>query len=192
MQLKFFDAGLKLAVSICIKAFSDFRKDKNMYSKVKILGRAVHPMLVSFPIVLYTAAFVCFCLYQGTMSPFWYRVAYSANLAGVCAALIAAVPGSIDLAAGVPKNTEAKKRGIKHASLNILGLVFFAINLYLIWGTFNLAPEPNVVNILVTGVGFLFTVFAAYQGYTLVGRNKLGVDLTPEQERIEIGRRVTT
>lgn len=163
-----------------------------MYSKVKIMGRALHPMLVSFPIVLYTAAFVCFSVYQGTVNPFWYRVAFIANVAGVCAALIAAIPGSIDLAAGVPKNTEPKRRGKMHAILNVLALVVFAINLYLIWGTFNLAPEPNILNVFFTGFGFFLTVFAAYHGYTLVAKNKLGVDLTPEQERIEIGRRVTT
>jgi uncharacterized membrane protein len=163
-----------------------------MYSKVKIMGRAVHPMLVSFPIVLYTAAFVCFCIYQSTVNPFWYRVAFIGNLAGVCAAVLAAIPGSIDLAAGVPKNTEAKKRGIIHATLNVLSLILFSINLYLIWGTFNLAPEPNILNVFITGAGFILTVFAGYHGYTLVQKNKLAVNLTPEQERIELGRLVTT
>lgn len=164
-----------------------------MYSKVKIFGRALHPMLVSFPIVLYTATFVCFCLYQATVNPFWFRVAFIGNTAGVCAAVLAAIPGSLDLSA-VPKDTEARKRGSKHATLNVLSLLLFAFNLYLIWGTFNAPPQPNVTNIFVTGLGFCLTAAAGYLGYTLVGRNKLGVDLTPEQERIEtgIGRRVTT
>lgn len=162
-----------------------------MYSKVKIMGRAVHPMLVSFPIVLYTAAFVCFCIYQSTVNPFWYRVAFIGNFAGVCAAVLAAIPGSIDLSA-VPKDSEAKKRGSIHATLNVLSLILFAINLYLIWGTFNLAPEPNILNVFITGGGFILTVVAGYHGYTLIQKNKLAVSLTPEQERVEIGRRVTT
>lgn len=162
-----------------------------MYSKVKILGRAVHPMLVSFPIVFYTAAFVCFCLFQSTENLFWYRVAYMTNLAGVCAAVLAAIPGSIDLYAGVPKNTEPKKRGYIHAALNVTALVLFSANLFLIWGTFNAQVLPNIINVFITGVGFGLTVVAGYHGYTLVGKDKLGVDLTPEQERIE-KQRVTT
>lgn len=162
------------------------RKEIIMYSKVKVLGRAVHPMLVSFPIVFYTGAFVCFCLFQGTENLFWYRVAYMTNLAGVCAAVIAALPGSIDLYSGVPKNTAAKKRGYIHAALNVTALILFSINLYLIWGTFNAAVSPNIINAMITGLGFGLTVVAAYHGYTLVAKDKVGVDLTPEQERIEV------
>lgn len=164
-----------------------------MYSKVKLFGRALHPMLVSFPIVLYTATFVCFCIFQSTNNLFWYRVAFMTNLVGVCAAVLAAIPGSLDLSA-VPKNTEARARGKKHAILNVTSLVLFAINLYLIWGTFNAVVQPNLTNIYITGLAFCFTVAAGYLGYTLVGKNKLGVDLSPEQERLEpgAGRRVTT
>lgn len=163
-----------------------------MYSKVKILGRAVHPMLVSFPIVFYTAAFVCFCLFQSTNNIFWYRVAFISNLTGVVAAVAAAIPGAIDLFFGVPKNSEPSKRGYLHASLNVTALLFFVANLYLVWGTFNVAVDPNTVNIIVTGIGFGLTVIAGYQGHTLVAHNHVGVDLTPEQERIDIGRRPVT
>lgn len=157
-----------------------------MYSKVKILGRAVHPMLVSFPIVFYTGAFVCFCLFQGTENLFWYRVAFMTNLAGVCAAVVAALPGAIDLYAGVPKSSPAKKRGYIHAALNVTALVLFAINLYLIWGTFNTAVLPNSINSMITGLGFGLTVVAAYHGQTLVAKDHVGVDLSPEQEQLEV------
>lgn len=167
-----------------------------MYSKAKLMGRAVHPMLVSFPIVFYTAAFVCFCLFQGTENLFWYRVAFISNVAGVCAALIAAIPGAIDLFAGIPENTEPKKRGLLHAALNVTALVLYSINLYFIWGTFNAQVSPNIVNVFITAVGFGLTVVAGYQGHTLVAVDKVGVELTPEQERIErmpsMGQRVTT
>lgn len=163
-----------------------------MYSKVKIMGQAVHPMLVSFPIVFYTAAFACFCLFQNTINPFWYRVAYIANFVGVATAVLAALPGAIDLFFGVPKNTEAKRRGYLHAILNVVSLVLFSINLYLIWGTFSMTVTPNSINAVITGIGFGLTVVAGYHGHALIAKHHLAVDLTPEQERIEIGRRVTT
>lgn len=163
-----------------------------MYSKVKILGQAVHPMLVSFPIVFYTAAFVCFCLFQNSVNPFWYRVAFAANAAGVATAVLAALPGAIDFFFGIPKDTEARKRGWLHAALNVTALVLFAINLYLIWGTFNMAVSPNSINAVITGIGFGLTVVAAYHGHALISKDHADVDLTPEQERIDIGRRRIT
>lgn len=160
-----------------------------MYSKVKILGQAVHPMLVSFPIVFYTAAFVCFCLFQNTADPFWYRVAFIANFAGVATAVFAAVPGAIDLFFGIPKNSEPRRRGYLHAALNVVSLVLFSINLYLIWGTFNMSVTPNSINAVITGIGFGLTVVAGYHGHALIAKYHAAVDLTPEQERIEVGRR---
>ncbi|AZZ36940.1 hypothetical protein CIK05_09095 [Bdellovibrio sp. qaytius] len=152
-----------------------------MYSKVKVLGHPVHPMLVSFPIVFYTAAFACFCVFQNTDNLFWFRVAYIANVAGVCAAVLAAIPGSIDLYAGVPSHTQAKKRGYLHAVLNVTSLLLFATNLYLIWGSYNAEVVPQILNVLITGLGFSLTVVASYHGYALV-----------EQEQTKVGKVVTT
>lgn len=163
-----------------------------MYSKVKIMGQALHPKLVGFPITLYTSAFICFCLYQYNGNPFWYRVAFLSNMAGVVMALVAAIPGFIDWSSGIPAGTDAKRRGLKHGLLNISALVFYMFNAFLIWGTFNLVPLPKIQNVIITGIGFVLAVVAAYHGYNLVAKNKAGIDLTPEQERIELSRRVTT
>ena len=164
-----------------------------MYSKVKILGRSVHPMLVSFPIVFYTAAFVCFSLFQSTENLFWYRVAFIANAAGVMTAVLAAIPGVIDLLFGVPSDkTEIRNRGFLHAALNVTALLLFCINQYLIAGTFDTAVSPNSFNLIIAGIGFGLTVVAGYHGHTLVAKHKLGVELSTEQERIEVGRRPVT
>lgn len=151
-----------------------------MYHKRKFFGRALHPMMVSFPIVLYSAAFVCFCLYQGLANPFWYRVAFIANLIGVCAAILAAIPGSLDLST-VSKDNKARSMGLKHAGLNVASLILFAVNLYLIWGTFNIQPRPNISNVFITDLGLGLTLAASYLGYSLMGKSGLGADDTSQQ-----------
>ena len=65
-----------------------------MYSKAKVAGPPIHPMLVAFPIAFYSTACVAYVVYTFVLSdPFLFQIAYVANVAGVMTALIAAVPG---------------------------------------------------------------------------------------------------
>jgi uncharacterized membrane protein len=156
-----------------------------MYSKIKLFGHPVHPMFVGFPITLYTAAFVCFIVYQANGDPFWFKVAYYSNIGGVLTALLAAVPGFLDWFLGIPKGVAAKKRGLIHAALNVTALTAFAINIFVLRGTVGNPPATIGTSILLTGIGFMLTMAAGYHGFALIGTHKVGVDLTPEQERLE-------
>lgn len=80
-----------------------------MYSKIKIFGHPIHPMLVAYPIAFYTATLVCYIVYNSNQNVFWFKVAYAANLAGIIMAVVAALPGFIDWLY-IPSNTAAKKR----------------------------------------------------------------------------------
>src|SRR5690242_4286941 len=101
-----------------------------MYSKVKLADHPLHPMLVSFPIAFYVASLASFITYAATLNPFWFRVAFTANVAGVIMAVIAAIPGLIDWAVGIPNHTEAKASGLNHLICNGTALVLFAFNVY--------------------------------------------------------------
>ena len=68
-----------------------------MYSKARIAGHPIHPMLVAFPIAFYTATVATLLAYVGTHESFWFRVAMVANLAGIVMAVVAVIPGAIDL-----------------------------------------------------------------------------------------------
>ena len=63
-----------------------------MYSKVKIAGHPVHPMLVAYPVAFYTATLVCYIAYNSNQNPFWFKVAVVANVAGAVMAAVAAIP----------------------------------------------------------------------------------------------------
>src|SRR4051812_17247109 len=100
-----------------------------LYSKVKVAGHPVHPMLVAFPVAFYSTALVGFGLYALSGSLLWWRIGLWSNLAGVIMAVIAAVPGLIDWTIGIPPGTKAKSTGRKHMLLNLGALASFTANL---------------------------------------------------------------
>ncbi|RJQ77886.1 MAG: DUF2231 domain-containing protein [Desulfobacteraceae bacterium] len=153
-----------------------------MYSKIKIFGHPLHPMLVSFPIAFYTATLVAFITYAATGNIFWFRLAYTANAAGVVMALVAALPGFLDWLLGIPDKSQAKKHGLQHMLLNVSALAFFAINLWLYSGQWN-APRPAAaLSILLPAIGFVLTLMAGYFGWTLVQTHHSGVQFSPAEE----------
>ena len=80
-----------------------------MSSKVNILGHPVHPMLVAYPIAFNTATLVAFIIYGVNGDPFWLKMAIALKAAAVVMAIVAAIPGFIDWAAGIPNGTPAKR-----------------------------------------------------------------------------------
>lgn len=156
-----------------------------MYAKVKIAGHPLHPMLVGFPVALYTVAFACFLAYALGASPFWFRVAVYANLAGVIMAAVAAVPGLVDWMFGIPSGTPAKATGLMHMAANVAALLVFALNVTMQWGhRHELLPRAGM-SVALTGLGVVLTVVAGFLGWKMVQKHHVGIDLTPEQERLE-------
>jgi len=156
-----------------------------MYSKVKILGHPVHPMLVGFPVAFYTATFVGFVVYAATDNPFWYRLAVVANWAGVVTAAVAALPGFIDWATGIPRGTAAKQTGLIHMALNVTALTVFLINGLVTTDRWDEVFPPSGVGIVLSAIGVMFTMGAGFFGWKLVQDHHVGVRLSPEQERLE-------
>ncbi len=97
-----------------------------MYSKIKIAGHPIHPMLIAYPIAFYTATLVCFIVYNSNADVFWFKAAYVANAAGVVMAIVAALPGFIDWL-GIPSSAKPKKTGLLHMICNILALLLFGV-----------------------------------------------------------------
>lgn len=179
-----------------------------MYSKVKLAGHPIHPMLVAFPVTFYTTTLIGFAAYALTDNMFWWRVGLWSNVAGVVMAVVAAVPGIIDWAFGIPKHSMAKATGLKHMLLNLAALTLFLVNLLVhrnMWmeegvvvGTgvspggeaavvvqsAVIAPDPRMALVL-SAFGFLLTLFAGFLGWSLVQTHHVGVELSEEQKRLE-------
>jgi uncharacterized membrane protein len=157
-----------------------------MYSKAKIAGHPIHPMLVGFPITFYVLTLVGFVVFK-TVSPdiFWYKLGYFSNYAAIITALVTAVPGFIDWALGIPNQTTAKKRGLIHMSLNLVTLALFIGNAFLLEGTWDTGQVNLGTSIFLTAVGCILLLGVGYFGREMVMKDKVGIDMTVEQENIQ-------
>lgn len=152
-----------------------------MYTKASIAKHPLHPMLNVFPIALYTATVAALLASIGTHDVFRYHAAMWTNIAGVVMAVVAAVPGAIDLLS-LPRQSRARVTGLRHASFNVFALVMFAISAVLLWRSMHGAPDDaGVYRLDTTGplvigiVGLLSTITAGMLGWTLVQTHHVGV-----------------
>src|SRR6186713_1185572 len=106
-----------------------------MASKASIGGHPVHPMLVPFPLALWTTSFltdVLFYFRRGATLPV---IAKFMLAAGCLGAVAAAIPGFIDWLA--IRDGEVKKAANWHARLNVIALVVFAVSFVLRLGSYS-------------------------------------------------------
>lgn len=153
-----------------------------MYSRVKLLGHPVHPMLVAYPIALYTWTLVSYLIYLVGGDTFWFKVAVVTNIAAIIMAAITAVPGFIDWALGIPSGSPAKAHGQTHLLLNVAALVLFIINAIIHTGQF-LSPDPDRVwGFIIALIGVICTVGAGFLGWTMIQNDHVGVEMGPARE----------
>ena len=143
-----------------------------MESRVKVLGHALHQMLVVFPLGLLTAAAIFDVIYLVSRVPLWTQSAYYMIGAGVISGLAAAVPGWIDWWA-IPNGTRAKRVGLLHGVGNVLVLVLFALG----WLLRRPSPAAPPTEAIVAGlVGLVLAAGTAWLGGELVNRMGVGID----------------
>lgn len=152
-----------------------------MYSKARIAGHAAHAMVVVFPIASFTSTVALLLAYVGTRDAFYYRAALLADLAGVVTALVAMIPGAIDLYA-LPRPSRARTRAVAHATSALLVTAVFSLVgalLYHGWlgrvmvsGHWDLdATIPLAIAVL----GIVLLVGAATAGWALVQTHHVGI-----------------
>jgi uncharacterized membrane protein len=154
---------------------------QDMSSKARVAGHPIHPMLVAFPLAFYTATVVTLLVYIGTREAFWYRFAMVASLAGIATAVIAAIPGAIDLRS-LPRGSRSRKAGLQHAGLNLLATGLFAVTALVLYQTWIDRTMINgeyifdaTVPLALAVVAWLAMVIAGSLGWTLVQTDRVGV-----------------
>ena len=101
-----------------------------MSSPASIAKHPIHPMLVAVPIGLWIFSFVCDLIsLAGWGGPVWGDLAFYSMAAGLVGALLAAVPGLIDLIS--LSDPRVKTIGIWHMVINLIVVALFAFNLWL-------------------------------------------------------------
>jgi uncharacterized membrane protein len=156
-----------------------------MYSKIKIFGHPIHPMVVAYPVAFYTATLVSFIIYAARGDMFWLKLAIATNVAGVAMAVVAALPGFIDWAFGIPGGSPAKRTGLIHMGLNVIALGAFGVNLAVYITYWNGPAEGAGLGIILSAVGVAATIMAGFMGWKLVQDHHVGVRLQPKQAQME-------
>lgn len=144
-----------------------------METRIKLFGHPIHPMLVVFPLALFSTAVLFDVLYFITDEDGLAIFSFWAIAAGVVGGLAAAIFGLIDWLA-LPRETRAKRIGAMHGVGNVVIVGLFAVSWLLRLGDAEYAPDilPFVLGLI--GVGL--ALFTAWLGAEMVYRLRVAVD----------------
>ncbi len=143
-----------------------------MESRAKILGHAIHPLLIVFPLGLLSTA-VLFDIFAMVLNdPALANVAYWMIAAGIIGGILAAPFGWIDWFA-IPASTRAKSVGLWHGLINVGVLLLFIIS----WWMRRDVPEaPGIMALILSWVAIGLALVSGWLGGELVERLGVGVD----------------
>jgi uncharacterized membrane protein len=100
-----------------------------MRTPANIAKHPIHPMLVAIPIGLWIFSLICDLVYRfGSTNPNWQVVAWYTLVGGILGALVAAVPGLIDMLS-LPWHT--KRIALIHMSINLTVVALYVVNAYI-------------------------------------------------------------
>src|ERR671932_1197303 len=130
-----------------------------MESRAKLVGHAVHPMLIVFPLGLLGMAAIFDLIYLGSGNRDLATASYWMIAAGVITGLLAAVFGFWDWL-GVPGGTRAKSVGLLHGGGNagVGGLFVVAWLLRINARAGGVAYAPNGLPIVLEGIALLLAL----------------------------------
>ena len=143
-----------------------------MRTPASIAGHPIHPMLVPIPIGLWLFSLVCDIVHAaGNTNPDWPTVALYTMGGGIVGALLAAVPGLIDL---LSLPAAPRKTALVHMSINLTVVVLYVINL---WMRARNPGEPGaLIWLSLFAIGLL--VISGWLGGKLVYEMGVAVDTT--------------
>ncbi len=139
-----------------------------MKTPASIAGHPIHPMLVPLAIGLWIFSLVCdLAIAFGASSESWRIVALYTLAGGIVGALLAAVPGFIDMLS-IP--WPIKRTALIHMAINLTVVALFAVNL---WLRFRGAAHSTVLWLSIVAIGLL--VISGWLGGKMVYEEGVGV-----------------
>ena len=153
-----------------------------MSSKASIGGHPVHPMLVPFPIALWSTSFAMDIWFYFQRNTSWLLISKFLIAAGCLGALAAAVPGLIDWT-GL-RDREVTKIANWHARLNIAALIVFALSLYFrMQRGSHLVGDHLTIPFILSAVGMVLIGISGWLGGEMAYR--YGVGVAPQHDSPE-------
>lgn len=143
-----------------------------MRTPANIARHPIHPMLVPIAIGLWVFSLVCDLVHRfGSANPNWEVVAWYTMIGGIIGALVAAVPGFIDMLS-LPWST--KRIALLHMSINLTVVALYVVNAYLRKGQ---GATDATIGLSVIAVALL--VVSGWLGGKMVYVHGVAVDPEP-------------
>ena len=147
-----------------------------MSAPASFKGHPFHPIIVPLPIGLWIFSIVSDFIFKlGWGSPVWNDVAFYTLAGGIIGALIAAVPGFIDLI-GL-QNPKTKSIAVWHMFINLLAVALYCVNF---WLRTQRAPGDNLP-ILLSAIGIGLIIISGWLGGELVYVRGVAVKQPPDE-----------
>ena len=141
-----------------------------MKTPASIAGHPIHPMLVTVPIGLWIFSLVCdLAFVMGAGATHWATVSFWTMLGGIVFAVVAAIPGTIDM---VSLSGAPKKIALTHMALNVTVVLLYAVNFGM---RVNGAAIPGVPFAL-SGLAVALLGVSGWLGGHMVYVHRVGVD----------------
>lgn len=144
-----------------------------MRSKASFRGHPIHPAIIPFPFAFLTGAFFFDVAGVATARDSLWITGGHLAIAGIGAAIIAAVPGFIDYLYTVPPRSTGKQRATRHMIVNLaaVGLVIIA------WvARRGMVDGPNTLVLMLEFGALILLTAGGWMGGVLVSRNQISVD----------------
>ena len=142
-----------------------------MRTPASIAKHPIHPMLVTIPIGLWLFSLACDLVrVAGSGDPVWATLALYTMAGGIIGALLAAVPGLIDLLSLPPG---PRTTALTHMVINLTVVALYVVNVWLRWG--NPADLGAPFWLSVAAVGLL--AVSGWLGGKMVYEHGVAVDI---------------
>ena len=140
-----------------------------MRTPASIAGHPIHPMLVPLAIGLFIFSFVCDLFLVSGREGAWATVALYTMVGGIAGALLAAVPGLIDLLS-LPEGP--RRTAIIHMAINLTVVALFVVNAWMRMR----GADPRGTPIVLSGIALVLLVISGWLGGKMVYEHGVGVD----------------
>jgi uncharacterized membrane protein len=142
-----------------------------MRTPANIAGHPIHPMLVTIPIGLWVFSFVSDLICMRSAAPeTWHTVAYWTMVGGIVGALVAAIPGLIDLLS--LKDAAVKRTALTHMGINLTVVGLYVVNAFLR----HRDPQSLGLPFTLSLVAILMLLVSGWLGGKMVYLAGVGVD----------------
>jgi len=139
-----------------------------MSTTASIKGHPIHAMLVPLPIGLWIFALVADVMTHLRGGQGWRTVAFYCLGGGIVGALLAAIPGLIDLA--TMGRGKARRIGIGHMAMNLLAVLVFGVDFLTRFGN----PDHSGM-LRLTALGVVVILISGWLGGEMVYVGGVGV-----------------